>query len=37
MLPTRVTSFGDTIFNFAGALIGASLGHLRRTVRIRFD
>jgi glycopeptide antibiotics resistance protein len=35
-LPTRVTTFGDTIFNFAGALIGASLGHLRRSVRIRF-
>ena len=29
-LPTRVTTFGDTIFNFAGALIGASLGHLRQ-------
>ena len=37
LLPTRVTTFGDTIFNVAGALIGASLGHVRRTVRIRFD
>ena len=37
LLPTRVTTFGDTIFNLAGALIGASLGHVRRTVRIRFD
>ncbi|HJW92115.1 MAG TPA: VanZ family protein [Thermoanaerobaculia bacterium] len=37
LLPTRVTTFGDTIFNLAGALIGASLGHLRRTVRIQFS
>lgn len=37
LLPTRVTTFGDTIFNLAGALIGAFLGHVRRTVRIRFD
>lgn len=37
LLATRVTTFGDTIFNFAGALIGATLGHLRRSVRIRFD
>lgn len=37
LLPTRVTTFGDAIFNLAGALLGASLGHLRRTVHIRFD
>jgi glycopeptide antibiotics resistance protein len=37
LLETRVTTFGDTIFNLGGALIGASLGHLRRTVHIRFD
>jgi glycopeptide antibiotics resistance protein len=36
LLPTRVTTFGDTIFNLAGALLGASIGHLRRTVRIQF-
>jgi glycopeptide antibiotics resistance protein len=36
LLPTRVTTFGDTIFNLAGALLGASLGHIRRTVRIQF-
>jgi glycopeptide antibiotics resistance protein len=36
-LPTRVTSFGDAIFNAAGALVGAVLAHLRRAVRIRFD
>ena len=35
-LPTRVTTFGDTIFNLAGALLGAALGHLRRTVHVRF-
>jgi len=35
-LPTRVTTFGDTIFNLAGALLGAVLGHLRRTVHVRF-
>ena len=37
LLPTRVTTFADTIFNLAGALLGASLGHLRRSVRVRFD
>jgi glycopeptide antibiotics resistance protein len=37
LLPTRVTSFGDAIFNAAGALAGAVLAHLRRAVRIRFD
>lgn len=36
LLPTRVTTFGDTIFNLAGALLGAFLAHLRRTVRIQF-
>jgi glycopeptide antibiotics resistance protein len=37
LLPTRVTTFGDTIFNLAGALLGAAMGHLRRTVHVRFD
>jgi glycopeptide antibiotics resistance protein len=36
-LPTRVTTFADTIFTTAGALAGAALGHVRRAVRIRFD
>jgi len=36
-LATRVTSFGDAAFNFFGALAGASLAHLRRSVRIQFD
>jgi glycopeptide antibiotics resistance protein len=37
LLPTRVTTWGDTIFTTAGALAGAGLGHLRRTLRVRFN
>ena len=36
-LPTRVTSLADTISNALGALAGASLGHARKSVRVRFD
>ena len=36
-LPTRVTSWFDSVWNVAGALAGAALGHLRKTLRIRFD
>lgn len=36
-LPTRVTALSDTIFNALGALAGAALGHLRKTVRVSFD
>lgn len=36
-LPTRVTALPDTISNALGALAGASLGHARKTVRVRFD
>lgn len=36
-LPTRVTSFPDTISNALGAFAGAALGHARKGVRIRFD
>lgn len=36
-LPTRVTSLTDAIANGAGALAGAALGHMRKTVRVRFD
>ncbi|HEX2831702.1 MAG TPA: VanZ family protein [Thermoanaerobaculia bacterium] len=35
-LPTRVTSFPDTISNALGAFAGAALGHARKSVRIRF-
>jgi VanZ family protein len=36
VLPTRVTGWLDTIWNATGALSGALLGHLRKSVRIRF-
>jgi glycopeptide antibiotics resistance protein len=36
-LPTRVTTFADTVTNGAGALAGATLGHLRKRVRVRFQ
>lgn len=35
-LPTRVTALPDTISNMAGALAGAALGHVRKSVRVRF-
>ena len=36
-LPTRVTGWIDTIWNAVGALAGALVGHLRKSVRIRFE
>jgi|SRR5215212_2301911 len=36
-LPTRVTTLADSISNAIGALAGATLGDLRKRVRIRFD
>jgi len=36
-LPTRVTSLVDVLGNAGGALLGATLGHLRKQVRVRFD
>lgn len=36
-LPTRVTSWFDAIWNVSGALAGAALGHLRKTLRFRFE
>jgi len=36
-LPTRVTTPADAVSNAFGALTGAILGHLRKTVRVRFD
>lgn len=36
-LPTRVTAWQDVIWNAAGCVGGAALGHLRKRVRIRFD
>jgi VanZ family protein len=37
VLPTRVLTLNDVLANATGALVGASLAHLRRQVRIRFD
>jgi hypothetical protein len=36
-LPTRVTSLPDALSNALGALAGASLGHMRKTVRVHFE
>jgi glycopeptide antibiotics resistance protein len=36
-LPTRVTSLPDTFANGLGALAGAALGHMRKTVHVQFD
>ncbi|MFL6245551.1 MAG: VanZ family protein [Thermoanaerobaculia bacterium] len=36
-LPTRVTSLSDTFANAIGALLGASLGHARKGVHVRFE
>lgn len=36
-LPTRVTDVNDVIWNGAGAIVGAILGHLRKRVRIAFE
>ncbi len=36
LLPTRVTSYGDALFQFAGALIGTVFAHARLSVRFRF-
>lgn len=36
-LPTRVTGWYDAVWNSAGCVAGATLGHLRKRVRIRFD
>ena len=36
-LPTRVTTLADSISNAIGALAGATLGHLRKQVRVRFE
>jgi len=36
-LPTRVTTMADSIANTIGALAGATLGHLRKRVRVRFE
>ena len=35
-LPTRVTALPDTLSNALGALAGATLGHARKSVRVRF-
>ncbi|MBV9492950.1 MAG: VanZ family protein [Acidobacteria bacterium] len=35
-LPTRVTTFADTVTNGFGTLAGATLGHLRKRIRVRF-
>lgn len=37
LLPTRVTTLADSVANGIGALAGATLGHLRKRVRIRFE
>ena len=37
LLPTRVTSLGDTLANAAGAFAGAALGHARKSFRVVFD
>jgi VanZ family protein len=36
-LPTRVTTPGDSLANAFGAFTGAILGHLRKSVRVRFE
>jgi hypothetical protein len=36
-LPAPVTTWEDAIANAVGAFAGASLGHARKTVRVRFD
>lgn len=36
-LPTRVTDINDIVWNIAGAIVGAFLGHLRKRVRIAFE
>lgn len=36
-LPTRVTDINDIIWNGAGSLVGAFLGHLRKRVRVAFE
>jgi VanZ family protein len=35
-LPTRVTTFTDSVTNGFGALAGAFFGHVRKQVRVRF-
>jgi VanZ family protein len=36
-LPARITGWLDVVWNAAGTLAGAMLGHLRKRVRIRFE
>lgn len=36
-LPTRVTDINDVIWNGAGVMVGAILGHLRKRVRVVFE
>ena len=36
-LPTRVTTWFDAVWNIAGALAGATAGHLRKSLRVRFE
>ena len=36
-LPTRVTAVGDLLANLVGIFAGASLGHVRKELRIRFE
>ena len=36
-LPTRVMTYGDSLANVAGAILGASIAHLRKRVRMQFD
>ena len=36
-LPTRITGWLDVVWNAAGTLAGAMLGHLRKRVQIRFQ
>ena len=37
MLPTRVTGWDDVSWNTMGCLAGATVAHLRKRVRIRFE
>jgi len=37
MLPTRVIAWQDVIWNAAGCMAGAALGHARKRVRVRFE
>jgi len=37
LLPTRVMTTFDAVANVAGAIGGASLAHLRKSMRVRFD